>query len=305
MARSRLISKHLWQISIVTSLEAEDAVTELLARIFHRAAAVYTHEKTKVTVASVYCSKRSEWNPARRAALRDGLAAIKSGGLKTGAGKILVRRVPRQDWSKSWKRHFKPLAIGPRLLIKPSWIKRRARKNQAVVVLDPGLSFGTGNHPTTSFCLRAIADRRIAGQPQSFWDLGSGSGILAIAAAKLGYSPVHALDFDPEAVRVARDNARRNRVLPRVRIARADLARLPLQSREKYDLVCANLISTLLLVEMKRILNRLRHGGTLVLAGILQKEFVQVRKACEAAGMKLVASRIEGEWQSGAFQHAV
>jgi ribosomal protein L11 methyltransferase len=304
MARSRLIRKSLWQISVVTTPEAEDAAAELLARIFQRAAAVYTNAETRVAVASVYCPDRAEWNPAKSLALRNGLAAIQSGGLRIGAGQITVRRVPKQDWSESWKRHFKPLAIGSRLLIKPSWIKRRPRKNQAVVVLDPGLSFGTGNHPTTSFCLGEVAGRRVAGTPQSFWDVGTGSGILAIAAAKLGYQPIQAIDFDPEAVRMARENARRNRVLPRIRLARADITRLPPRSREKYDLICANLISNLLLAEKQRILHRLRHGGTLVLAGILTTQFDRVQSAYEAAGMKLVCSRTEREWRSGAFQRA-
>lgn len=116
--------KPLWQVSVVTSLEAEDAAVELLARIFHREAGVYTNEKTKVTVASVYCSKQSEWNPSRRTALRQGLAALKSSGLDIGASKIMIRRLPRENWSESWKRHFKPLSIGSRLLVKPGWSKR-------------------------------------------------------------------------------------------------------------------------------------------------------------------------------------
>ena len=294
--------KSLWQISLVTSPEAEEAATELIGRVFRCAAAVYTDEETKVTVASVYCPARLDWNSATRAALQRGLAAIKSSGLKIGAGKILVRRVPREDWSESWKRHFKPLSIGSRLLIKPGWIKLRPLKNQAVVVLDPGLSFGTGNHPTTSFCLHELANRRISGSPQSFFDIGTGSGILAIAAFKLGYHPVRAVDFDPQAVHVAKQNARINRVSHRLRIARADITRLPLRSREKYDLICANLISNLLIAEKKRILHRLRLCGTLVLAGILKTEFVLVQKAYETAGMKLVASRVEGEWRSGSFQ---
>ena len=137
----------------------------------------------------------------------------------------------REDWAESWKRHFKPIEIGDALLVKPSWSKRRPRKNQAVVILDPGLSFGTGQHPTTAFCLREIVrlklakergrlarefkTRHHADEPsalQSFLDIGTGSGILAIAAAKLGYQPVHAFDFDAEAVRIARANARANRV---------------------------------------------------------------------------------------------
>ncbi len=290
----------LRQVSVVTSLEAEDAVVEWLGRVFGCAASAYTNEKTKVTTASVYCQRARDWTASRREELAEGLREIRAGGLKMGAGKIVTRRVAREDWSESWKRHFKALEIGPTLLIKPGWVRRRARKGQAVVVLDPGLSFGTGNHPTTEYCLRALAAGRRDGA-QSFWDVGTGSGILAIAAAKLGYAPVVAMDFDAEAVRVARENARRNRVQARVRIGRGDITRIALREGRKYDFICANLISNLLLAEKAGIVGRLRAGGTLVLAGILKGEFGQIRKAYEGAGLRLAHGRTEGEWRSGSF----
>jgi ribosomal protein L11 methyltransferase len=291
----------LWEISVITSLEAEDAVVELLARVFNLAASIYTNEETKITVVSIFCTKRSQWTTRKRSALLAGLKMISASGLNIGTGKISARRVAKEDWSESWKRHFKPIEIGSRLLIKPSWIKRPARKNQAVVVLDPGLSFGTGNHPTTAFCLHELAANRQPETVQSFWDLGTGSGILAIAAAKLGYSPVRAVDFDPEAVRVARENAKQNGVLPKIKIAREDVTKIPGASRDKYDFICANLISNLLLAEKRRILNRLHAKGRLVLAGILKEEFSQVQAAYEQAGLKLANSKVDGEWCSGAF----
>ena len=146
-----------------------------------------------------------------------------------------------------------------------------------MVVLDPGLSFGTGQHPTTAFCLRQLVARRRPGEAQSCLDIGTGSGILAIAAAKLGYAPVDAFDFDPEAVRIARANARRNGVAARIRFSRQDLTKLPRRSARKYSLVCANLISSLLLAERERILARLQPDGVLVVAGILKEEFAQVQ----------------------------
>ncbi len=190
------------------------------------------------------------------------------------------------------------------MLIKPSWSKRPAKKNQAVIVLDPGLSFGTGQHPTTSFCLNQLADRHTQdGQSKaSFLDIGTGSGILAIAAAKLGYSPVHAFDFDPEAVRIARENARKNYVAEKLRMTRGDVTKIPARSAAKYDLICANLISTLLVAEQRRIIARLKSGGTLVLAGILNGEFSFVQRSYEKAGLRLVASRREKEWRSGSFR---
>jgi ribosomal protein L11 methyltransferase len=291
--------KPLWQVSVEMSPEAEDAVVELLGRVFGCPAAVYTNEEAKVTIASVYCDGRTEFTKQKRATLAEGLKRIQANGLKLGAGKISTGRVAREDWAESWKRHFKAIEIGPRLLVKPGWVRRRRRKDQAVVVLDPGLSFGTGNHPTTAFCLHALAKFRKPGVRQAFLDIGTGSGILAIAAAKLGYAPVQAMDFDAEAVRVARENARRNRV--RFDITRQDITKLPRVSRVKYDFICANLISNLLVAEMKRITGRLRKGGALALAGILKEEFSQIEHTCKRAGLRLTQARTEGEWRSGVF----
>ena len=291
----------LRQISIAISAEAEEAVTALLENLFHQPPSTYTDMETKAIVASVFCRENSGWSPAQRTRLAAGLKELNRGGLDIGPGKITTKRVQRQDWAESWKRHFKPIEIGASLLIKPSWSKRRPRKNQAVVVLDPGLSFGTGQHPTTAFCLEQLVAFRRKEQSQSFFDLGTGSGILAIAAAKLGYALVDAIDFDPEAIRVASANARQNGVLKQLELSRQDLTKLPLNSRRKYDLICANLISNLLLAERSRLLNRLEKSGRLILAGILRTEFAVVQKAYEKAGLRLVAHRIEKEWQSGAF----
>ena len=291
----------LRQISVVIPAEAEEPVAALLEHLFHQPPSIYIDMETKAIVASVFCRKNSDWSPAQRARLATGLKKLKRCGLDIGPGKVTMKRVRRQDWAESWKRHFKPIEIGAALLVKPSWSKRRPRKDQAVVVLDPGLSFGTGQHPTTAFCLEQLVAFRQPEQAQSFLDLGTGSGILAIAAAKLGYAPVHAIDCDPEAIRVAGANARQNGVFKQLRLDRQDLTKLPQNSRQKYDLICANLISNLLLAEQKRILNHLRSNGALVLAGILKVEFASIRTAYEKAGLRLVGHRVEREWQSGAF----
>ena len=135
---------------------------------------------------------------------------------------------------------------------------------------------------------------------QRFLDAGCGSGILAISAAKLGYAPVVAFDFDPEAVRVARENAAANGVP--FRITRKDLTTLPRRSREKFDVVCANLIYDLLIQERARIVARLAPSGTLVLAGILRVQFSKVQLAYEQAGLRLISSRAVKDWRSGAFR---
>jgi ribosomal protein L11 methyltransferase len=291
-------NKPLWRISVTTSLEAEDAVSELLAGISGAAVAAYFNVETGVSTVSVFTNKKPD---AKKLTVEivAGLKNIFDCGLKIGAGKIEIAKVKREDWAESWKRHFHPLEIGAELLIKPSWIKRKPKKNQAVVILDPGLSFGTGQHPTTSFCLSEIV--KAADKSKSFLDIGTGSGILAIAAAKLGFAPVHAFDFDPESVRVAKENARKNRADAKCKITRGDITKLPSKPARRYDLVCANLISNLLIAERRRIVNCLQPDGTLVLAGILTVEFHEVQSAFEQSGLKLTAKRVENEWCSGAF----
>lgn len=328
----------VWKIAITTTIEAEEAVTELLYSIFEIPVSSYTDVETREVTVATYVTENPFVVPTlggrpanggtklqTRAALKSGLDEIQSYGLNIGSGKISCQKVRREDWAESWKRHFKPIEIGSALLIKPSWIKRRPRKGQAVIILDPGLSFGTGQHPTTSFCLQQVVECfefRVPGsgskrrattnhsKPETqnpklaFLDIGTGSGILAIAAAKLGYAPVDAFDFDPESVRVARENALKNGVLRKIHITRRDVTKLPLRAEKKYSLVCANLISTLLLAERKRILYRLKPDGVLVLAGILNSEFALVQKDYERAGLRLIASKVEKEWRSGAFAWA-
>jgi ribosomal protein L11 methyltransferase len=304
--------KNLWRISVATSLEAEDAVTELLGTIFNCSFSSYFNVETQTSIVSIYFLEKNLLSREVRAKIFAGLNRIKHCGLKIGSGKILVTKVRREDWAESWKRHFKPKEIGGALLVKPSWSKKRPRKNQAVVILDPGLSFGTGQHPTTSFCLREICRVGVMRQQsshrlntiKSFLDIGTGSGILAIAAAKLGFKPIRAFDFDPEAVRVARANARVNGVDKKLEIVRGDVAKLSIVPRKKFDLVCANLISNLLIAERTRILPQLNDGGTLVLAGILKSEFTEVQKEFESLGLKQISAKSEKEWRSGAFRFA-
>ena len=289
----------IWKTSIATTVEAEDAVSELLATHVAPSPSAYTDAETGVTTVSVYSTKSPENIAATKTALRNGLNELKRFGINVGSARISIVKLPRENWANSWKRHFPALEIGAALLVKPSWIKRKLRPGQKLVVLDPGLSFGTGQHPTTGFCLHEIA--KPSKQPRSFLDMGMGSGILAIAAAKLGYAPVHAFDFDPQCVRVSRANAKTNRVENKIRITQADLTKLPKRSTKQYDFVCANLLANLLIAERDRILARVKPGGKLVVAGILSREFHEVQSAYETAGWRLVASKVEKEWRSGSF----
>lgn len=302
MARP-LETSGLSQVSVVTSLEAEEPVAALLERLFGAATSVYSNLEKLHSVITTYSYEPSKVLREKLPALKEGLNELRAVGLNTGQEDILIQKVRREDWSESWKKYFKTILIGRALMIKPSWSRHEPQKGQAVVVLDPGLSFGTGQHATTSFCLKQIVALR--GRNRSLLDIGCGSGILAIAAAKLGYNPVDAFDFDPVAVRVAMKNCRTNRVHHKINLKRQDLTRLPLHSRTQYNIICANLIAPLLISERDRILNRLAPSGTIILAGILSTEFDSVRRAYESAGLKLIKSTTEREWQSGSFRRLV
>ena len=291
----------LWTVSVDTSLEAEDAAGEMLGEVFGCQASSYFDFESRTSRVSVYV--HGNIAPDARQRINEGLNRIRSCGINVRPAKISIARVRKEDWAESWKRHFKPIEFGNVLLVKPGWSKKKPRKNQATVVLDPGLSFGTGQHPTTAFCLSEIAKHSPRRSPEkngrAFLDIGTGSGILAISAAKLGYAPVSALDFDADVVRLARANAKRNNVS--VRIRHGDASQLPAHPIRHYHFICANLISGLLVTERDRIAAQLGRDGILVLAGILKIEFSKVRRRYEDVGMKLVSTKIEKEWQSGSF----
>jgi len=300
--------RRLWVVSVDTTLEAEDAVGEMLAELFGCPASSYFDFESGISRVRVYIQGRL--GLAARQRVKEGLGRIRDCQIKIGPARISITRVRKEDWAESWKRHFKPIEFEGLLLVKPSWSKKKPRRNQVVVVLDPGLSFGTGQHPTTAFCLGEIAKysplRKVtpslASLPKNgkaFLDIGTGSGILAISAAKLGYVPVRAFDFDAGAVGAAQANARRNGV--KIRIVRGDAARLPASPKRRYHFICANLISGLLVQQRERIAAQLDRAGILVLAGILKSEFSEVRRAYEELGLKMASTKSEKEWQSGSF----
>ncbi len=295
-------SRHVWRVSVITNTETEDAAAEILRTVCDQPAASYMDFDSGTSESCVYFDRVPEaWMLLRRELLHR-LQELEACGLETGPVKVGLRKMAANSWLQSWKKHFKPLEIGSTLLVKPGWSKRRCKPGQAAVILDPGLSFGTGQHPTTEFCLRGVVSVRKEVKNPSFLDVGTGSGILAIAAAKLGFSPVDAFDFDPDSISVASKNAARNRVVPRIRFWRQDVAALPKSGERQYTLICANLLADLLMVHRDRLAARVEPGGSLVLAGILQTEFEKVLSCYLAGGFRCVSHRIGGEWCSGQFR---
>ena len=243
-------------------------------------------------------------------------------GLGLAPGPIRVRRkiIRMKDWVRSWRNSFEPVQISPSLVVKPTWAKWPAREGQTVVEIDPTLAFGTGHHPTTAFCLRMVERVKAEGGGQkaemlSLLDCGCGTGILTIAAAKLGYSPVVGVDHDRQAVRVARANVRLNHVERGVDIVGGALedfspalhaptagSRSGRPSAAKFSLVTANLAADVLMKNARRLTRLVRPGGMLALAGVLDRDARQVMAVFHRLGWRTVARKSAGGWTSWAMR---
>ena len=283
----------LWQVSVRATDAREDQLSAQLEERFHAPVVVYRDADTGALTLSVYLAKTPQ-TPG-------GLKRVLVDELSLAFDAISIQRLRRENWATSWRRHFKPIQIGGQLLIKPSWSRRLARPGQRVVILDPGLSFGTGQHATTAFCLRRLARSRKKGTRQSFLDIGAGSGILAIAAVKLGYTPAVAFDFDPEAVGAAQQNARKNRVIDKLSLRQDDLTTMPDQPRRTFDVICANVTYDLLTDRAEKFSRLLAPDGQLIVAGILDGQFSKVTKSFQRFGLTLVKVELKNIWRSGQF----
>lgn len=227
----------------------------------------------------------------RLASLKDALARLPEYGV-TGAGTDLtLRYVEEADWANAWKAFYKPFRVGRRLVVTPPWEHPELAPDDIPLVIDPGMAFGTGSHPTTQLCLMALEDYIVRGSRVA--DIGTGSGILAIAAAKLGAAHVDANDNDSLAVKIARENAAANGVSVEVTEA------LP-QSR--YDVVVANILADVIIGISVELSGLLESGGILIASGIIDTREADVQKALEAVGLTHVETRRQTEWVALVFQ---
>lgn len=205
-----------------------------------------------------------------------------------------IAEVPDQDWGETWKRDLRPFLVG-RVFVRPSWIAEPPPPGCAEVVLDPGMAFGTGSHPTTALCLGAIS-RILEERPgQRLLDVGTGSGLLAIAAARLGAAEVVGTDNDPVALEVARENAGRNGVALRLHLVPV----APAELRGPFDLVVANILANTLVELAPELAAQVAPGGRLLLSGLLAGQEEEVRQAYLRAGLQadLAGDGAEGEWR--------
>jgi ribosomal protein L11 methyltransferase len=314
------VGMDLWKVSVSTTSEANDAVAEALVSAGLTGVEiedVADFEAIKRTGSfgvwvdpdaldappegarvSAYLAKEpgESAQSGRLAGLLDRvrrrLARVRASGLTTGSLAISLSGVAGSDYLEKWKAHYHAIGVSDRLAVVPSWEWKnwRPRAGQIPLVIDPGVAFGTGVHETTVLCLRALEECPAG---QSVLDVGTGTGILAIAAAKLGAERVLAVDLDPVAVSVAIRNVEANGVAGVVRVAESDL----LQSArcERFDVIVANLLAGIVLRLLPDALAALRSGGRLLASGIVRRQAAEVAAAMRTAGLA-VTERTLGDW---------
>ncbi len=206
-----------------------------------------------------------------------------------GARQVTTEQVPEEDWAESWKQFFKPRRIGG-FLVRPTWEECDLSPGLIEIVLDPGQAFGTGDHPTTRMCLVLLEERGAAGLDVA--DIGCGSGILSVAACRLGARSVVGVDSDGPSVEAALANARRNEVAFDVHEGKG----FEPFANQTFDLVLSNIISAALIALAPEAARRVRPGGAWIVSGIIQENWGDVLKAAERCGFQLQRKETEGEW---------
>ncbi|MBE6637851.1 MAG: 50S ribosomal protein L11 methyltransferase [Ruminococcaceae bacterium] len=206
--------------------------------------------------------------------------------------------VDEEDWANEWKKYYKTLHIGNRTVINPPWIPYTPAENEIVVQMDPGMAFGTGTHETTRLCLMLL--ERYLTPGDRVLDVGTGSGILSIAARKLGARSAYAYDIDPVAVRVAKDNVIANGVSD-ITCGVSDLLN-DIDRSEPYDFVCANIVADILIRMSADIGSVMKTGGLIITSGIIEGKCEEVRAAMEANGFAVAHTETENDWVAYVFK---
>lgn len=307
------------ELSVSTDNEAAEAVVELFNRHGRGGAVVempvdcFEHELPTaappgtVTVKTYLPMDGGEDDQKRR--LEEGLWHL---GQIYPIPEPSVRHLAEEDWTDAWKRQYHRLPVGRSIQIVPAWEEYTPQTGEVTICLEPGMAFGTGLHPTTRLCLEALETHLL---PRStVLDVGTGSGVLAIAAAKLGASSVLALDADPVAVRVARENVAANRVAGRVTVEHGSLpggaspGRMPshfavhgpleLLERGQFDLVLVNILAPVIVDMAPDLANRTAPGGKVIAAGLIESQEKDVAKALQRQHLEVLERAQEADWVS-------
>jgi ribosomal protein L11 methyltransferase len=278
--------------------EAAETISELFNRYGYGGAVIeaLAPDFDKVTVRTVI--PRDDTHRLREIEV---MLALIGQALPHGLPAARLQPVGESDWVESWKQHFQVVRLGRRFVVKPSWRDYMPAPDDLVIEIDPGLAFGSGLHPTTQLCLQIFEDMPLAGQ--SLFDVGTGSGILALAALKLGAHPVRAVDIDDIALRVAHENFERNGYIPldagpaqqagQVEIAVGSAAA---SGGRTWQVVVANILASVLVELMPDLAATLAPGGSLILSGIIAEQEAEVTAAAAAHHLQIIDKRTDEDW---------
>jgi ribosomal protein L11 methyltransferase len=301
------------ELSVAADIEAVEAVSEILTRFASGGTSVEPGfrlideglgaavDPTKPAIVRAYLPGRDPAAvEAAIGAAETALGHLQAFGLRP-IGELRTRLVREEDWAEAWKSHFPVLRIGRRMVIRPTWRRHRALPGDVVLSLDPGMAFGTGLHPTTRLCLAALetlaeegllARGRARNGAARVMDVGCGSGILAIAAGKLGAGEMFGVDTDPIAVESTVANARLNGQSRRLRVHQGSVP----SGEGPFDLMLANLIASLLVLLARPLRDELAPGGRILASGIFRDREGDVRVAFEAVGLAVARRWAEEDW---------
>lgn len=211
--------------------------------------------------------------------------------IKKGDCLISWQLVQDEDWADNWKQYFHTDKVGKHIVIKPTWEDYLAQPDDIVVELDPGAAFGTGTHPTTAMCIRSLEE--LVKRDMRVFDVGTGSGVLAIVAAKLGARDVTAMDYDKMAVQVAAENIKQNQVDDVVKTGVSDILK---SFTGKADLIVANIIADIIIELFDELDEYLAPGGKLLVSGIITERLNDVTEACQLHGFSVRDVTVEKGW---------
>jgi ribosomal protein L11 methyltransferase len=288
--------KRWWVLEVYVAREFGEGVSNFL--IEHGATGIEEPEGDLQHVKLRTYFREDEREGKILRSLRRYLKAIEKIAPENPPARIETASIPEQDWGENWKRFFKPIQVTHQFVVKPPWSQIRLKRHQIPVEITPGMAFGTGTHATTILCIRAL-EERMKKRNLCVLDVGTGSGILSIIAAKLGAKEVLGIDIDPVAVENAKENIKKNGVSDVIKIKKGSIGTV----HKKFDGIVANIDFKRLRRMRKALSNHLEHEGFLILSGILEKEEKGIRlHYLETDRLRWIKSTQEKEWACLTFK---
>ncbi|HFL3852411.1 50S ribosomal protein L11 methyltransferase [Clostridioides difficile] len=225
--------------------------------------------------------------------IKQKVLGLKDFGIDIGEGSVSLDQVNEADWANAWKAYYKPTKVGQRVVVKPTWEDYAMQDGDLIIELDPGMAFGTGTHETTSMCIREL--EKYVNKDSKVFDIGCGSGILAIAAAKLGAKEVVAVDLDEVAVKVAKENVLENKVEKSVSVMHGNLTDV---IKDKADVIVANIIADIIKILAKDVQNFMKEDAIFISSGIILDKVEEVKESLIENGFEIVEVQKLGEWSA-------